>query len=207
MSNWRRTALLVVVSCLLLSGVCFAGAAKPPKNPSSTAATAVSSTQIDVTWIDNSGVEDGFRIERRVGQSGDFEAIDTVGPNVQYYADTSCDPGTEYCYQIIAYNVYGDSSPSPTDCATTPGGTPEPPAAPSGLTATAVSSTTIDLDWTDNATNEDGFLIQRKVGTGGTFADLDTVGANQTSYGDDTCDAETTYCYQVRAYNGEGDSA
>ena len=101
----------------------------------------------------------------------------------------------------LTVNPPPDSSPSPTACETTPGGTPQPPAAPSGLTATAVSSTTIDLDWTDNASNEDGFLIQRKLGTGGTFGNLDTVGANQTSYSDDTCDPETTYCYQVRAYN------
>jgi hypothetical protein len=207
MSNWRRTAVLLAISCLVLSGVCLAGAPKPPLNPTGTTATAISSTQIDVTWLDNANNETGFRIERKIGVSGTFEELDTVGPNVEYYPDTSCDPDTEYCYQIIAYNVYGDSSPSPTDCETTPGGSVQPPAAPSGLTATTVSSTTIDLDWTDNATNEDGFLIQRKVGVGGTFANLDTVGANQTSYGDDTCDAETTYCYQVRAYNTAGDSA
>ena len=206
MPNWRITATLALAVGLLFPQLCLAGAPKPPNNPSSTTATAVSSTQIDVTWEDNANNEDGFRIQRKVGVGGTFEDLDTVGPNVEYYPDTTCSAGTEYCYQIIAYNGYGDSNPSPVACDTTPG-SPEPPDAPTGLSATAVSSTTIDLGWTDNATNEDGFLIQRKLGPGGTFADLDTVDANQTSYGDDTCDPETNYCYQVRAYNTAGDSA
>ena len=147
MPNWRITATLALAVGLLFPQLCLAGAPKPPNNPSSTTATAVSSTQIDVTWEDNANNEDGFRIERRLGQSGDFETLDTVGPNVEYYPDTTCSAGTEYCYQIIAYNGYGDSNPSPVACDTTPG-SPEPPDAPTGLSAPAVSSTTIDLGWT-----------------------------------------------------------
>ena len=204
----RRTVVFLLLAglCLSLSTFAFAGAPKPPSMPTSLVATAVSSTQIDLTWIDNANNETGFRIQRKVGVSGTYEDLDTVGPNVQYYPDTTCGPGTEYCYRVLAFNGYGDSDWSNEDCATT-SGSGTPPAAPTSLDAAAVSSTKIDLTWVDNANNEDGFLIQRKIGVGGTFEDLDTVGPNTVGYGDTTCSPETTYCYQVRAYNTYGDSA
>src|SRR6185369_8688950 len=82
-----------------------------------------------------------------------------------------------------------------------------PPAAPSGLTATAVSSSQINLAWTDNANNETGFKIERKTGAGGTYAQIATVGANVTTYNNSGLAASTTYYYRVRATNSIGDSA
>jgi endoglucanase len=89
----------------------------------------------------------------------------------------------------------------------TGGGGGTPPAAPSGLSATAVSSSQINLSWTDNANNETGFKIERKVGAGGTYAQIATVGANVTSYNNTGLSAGTTYYYRVRANNAAGDSA
>ena len=58
---------------------------------------------------------------------------------------------------------------------------PTSPAPPSGLTATAASSSQINLNWTDNATNETGFKIERCQGSACTnFAQIATVGANVT---------------------------
>lgn len=82
-----------------------------------------------------------------------------------------------------------------------------PPDAPSNLTATAISSQIISLSWTDNATNEAGFEIQRKEGAGGTYATIGTVGPNVTVYSDIGLNPETTYFYRVRAGNFQGDSA
>lgn len=81
------------------------------------------------------------------------------------------------------------------------------PAAPSGLTATAVSPSQIDLVWTDNATDETAFRIQRKSGSGGVFADTvpASVGANTVMFSDTAGVAGgTTYHYQVRAENASG---
>ena len=81
------------------------------------------------------------------------------------------------------------------------------PAAPNNLTASAVSVSQIDLAWTDNANNEDGFKIERCTGTGCTsFAQITTVASNVTSHSDTGLTAETTYCYRVRAYNLVGNS-
>src|SRR5262245_47595127 len=64
----------------------------------------------------------------------------------------------------------------------------------------------LTLTWTDNSTNEDGFEIERKTGTSGSYAQIATVGVNVTSYTDASLAAGTTYCYQVRAFNSAADS-
>ena len=80
------------------------------------------------------------------------------------------------------------------------------PAAPSGLSATAASSSSINLAWTDNSGGETGYKIERKTGVGGTYSQVGTVGANLTSYSNTGLSASTTYYYRVRAYNMTGDS-
>jgi hypothetical protein len=79
-------------------------------------------------------------------------------------------------------------------------------AAPTGLTATAASSTQINLSWTDNSTNETGFKVERKTGSTGTWAQIATVAADVTSYSNTGLVAGTTYYYRVRAATGSGNS-
>jgi LmbE family N-acetylglucosaminyl deacetylase len=85
-------------------------------------------------------------------------------------------------------------------------GAPSAPAAPSGLTATATSSSQINLAWVDNATNETGYSIERST-DGTTFTVVATLGANVTTYANTGLAAATTYSYRVRAANSAGTSA
>ncbi len=80
------------------------------------------------------------------------------------------------------------------------------PTAPSGLNAVAASQTQINLSWTDNSSNEDGFKIERKTGSGGTYSQIATVLINVASYSDTGLSASTNYYYRVRAYNSAGNS-
>lgn len=75
------------------------------------------------------------------------------------------------------------------------------PPAPSGLLASSASCSSIELSWTDNSTDENGFKIERKTGSGGTWAEIGTVGADAASYQDTGLSSHTTYHYRVRAYN------
>jgi hypothetical protein len=81
------------------------------------------------------------------------------------------------------------------------------PAPPSALSATVVSGTQINLAWADNSSNEAGFKIERKVGLGGTYAEIASVGANTTSYSSTGLTDGTVYYYRVRSNNTSGNSA
>ena len=81
------------------------------------------------------------------------------------------------------------------------------PAAPTNLATTVMNRIQVKLTWTDNATNEYKFRIQRKTGAGGTWGEIGQANTNATSYYDNTVAAGTTYYYRVCAYNSIGDSA
>ncbi len=82
-----------------------------------------------------------------------------------------------------------------------------PLVAPSALDAITTSQTQINLSWTDNASNEDGFEIERSVvGAGGPWTLIATTTANSTSYSNIGLSANTIYWYQIRAYNSGGNS-
>jgi hypothetical protein len=132
--------------------------------------------------------------------------VATVGANVTAYSNMGLLANTAYKYQVLAYNTEGDSGYSNVATATTPA-LPAVPAAPSGLTATTVSKNSIRLTWSGNATNEEGFKIERCTGSGCTkFSQIATVPANTTTYLNTGLRKATAYTYRVRAYNAGGDS-
>ncbi|NLX90404.1 MAG: hypothetical protein GXZ07_02240 [Firmicutes bacterium] len=170
-----------------------------PAAPSDLAAEAVSRSQITLSWKDNSDNETGFKIERRTS-GGSYVQIATLGANKRSYTDTGLSPNTSYYYRVRAYNSVGNS-PYSNEVVVSTG----VPAAPTGLTATAVSENAIMLTWEDNASNETGFKIERKT-SGGSFAQVATAGANTRVYYDNGLAADTVYYYRVRAYNSAGNS-
>jgi hypothetical protein len=178
-----------------------------PAGPTGLTATAVSSSQINLTWVDRSTTEQGFKIERSTGAgSGTFAQIATVGANVTSYSNTGLAGSTTYSYRVRAYNAAGDSNYSNTAGAMTPAA-PALPTAPTNLAATAVSKSQIKLSWKDSASNETGFRIMRCKGSIGTnFVIIATVGANVNSYTDTQLAANTTYRYRIYAYNATGNS-
>src|SRR5207244_1395396 len=145
-------------------------------------------------WTDNSSNEDGFQIERS-SDNVTFAQIATVNANATTYSDTGLTVSTTYYYRVRATSaVNGDSAYSNTSRAHASG----PLAAPSNLTATAISTSQINLAWTDNSSTEDGFKIEQSTDNV-SFTQIATVGANVTTYSNSGLNASTTYYYRVRA--------
>jgi titin len=71
---------------------------------------------------------------------------------------------------------------------------------PGNLAATAASSTQVGLTWTDNATGEDGYKVEKKIG-GGSFSQIAALAANATAVTDSSATDGTTSTYRVRAFN------
>ena len=175
----------------------------PPAAPSGLVANVVSSSQISLSWVDNSDNENGFKVERKTGAGGEYSQIAVVGANGTSFPDSGLSPDTIYYYRVRSYNTAGDSAYSNESSATT---LATVPMAPSSLPASAISSSQVDLTWVDNAANESGFKVERKEGAGGTYSQIGAVGSNIMSYSDTGLTLGTNYCYRVRAYNGVGDS-
>jgi fibronectin type 3 domain-containing protein len=106
---------------------------------------------------------------------------------------------TYYYWRVNARNSYGTSGWSSYRYFRTAAG--PPPNAPSNLQATPISSSQINLTWQDNSSDETGFKVERKTGSG-SYSQIATVGAGVTSYSNTYVSAGTTYYYRVRAYKG-----
>ncbi|MBA4149235.1 MAG: fibronectin type III domain-containing protein, partial [Verrucomicrobia bacterium] len=174
-----------------------------PSGPSSLTATAASTTQINLAWVDNSGIETGFKIERSLSSGSGFTQIGTVGANVKTYSSTGLAAGTRYYYRVRAYNSYGDSPYSNTANTTTK---QTVPVAPTSLAANAVSDVQINLTWAQTSNNEDGFRIFRSTDNV-TYTQVATAGVNATSYNNTGLTGNRLYYYRVAAYNSAGNSA
>ena len=177
-----------------------------PAAPSGLSANAISSSQINLSWTDNSNNETGFKVDQAT--SSDFSTgltTVTVGANVNTYNETGLPSNTTYYYRVRATNATGDSANTSTASAKTQDVVP---AAPSGLSAISISSTQINLSWTDNSNNETGFKIDRATSsdflTGLTTV---TVAANAITYSATGLTSGATYYFRVRATNAVGDSA
>ncbi|MBN1676756.1 MAG: fibronectin type III domain-containing protein, partial [Kiritimatiellae bacterium] len=175
-----------------------------PAQPSNLAAASLSSTSIKVTWTDTSDNETQFKIRRSL-DGADWDTLAPVFPaaNATSYTDSGLSGGTTYYYKIRSENAAGVSAYTAPVAATTGVATP---AAPSGLTATAVSSTSVALSWTDNASNETQYKIDRRRSGTDTWVRVAEPGANTTAYTDSGLSPNTDYYYMVKASNAAGNS-
>lgn len=173
----------------------------PPGAPVGLTATVVSQSRIDLSWTDSTQDETGFRLERRMG-SDPFSQLADLDANQTAYSDLSVQPNSSYTYRVAALNTGGVSAFSNEASAATP---PDPPLAPTDLVATVISSSQVNLVWTDQSTNETSFVVERRVGAG-SFSEIDSLSANSSSYADTGLSSETTYSYRVKAVGQGGAS-
>jgi hypothetical protein len=78
-----------------------------------------SSSQVNLSWTDNSTNERGIKVERATSR-GPWSQIATTGPNITSYSSTGCSASTTYYYRVRATNTAGDSAYSNIASATTP---------------------------------------------------------------------------------------
>ena len=110
----------------------------------SVAQAATQTATFTLAWTDNSATEDGFKIERRLGQTGTFAQVGQVAANIVAFKDSFLnDSGNnQYCYRVRAFNSAGDSAYSNIACAITPV-IVVPPTAPSGVTVSVTVVVTV----------------------------------------------------------------
>ena len=141
----------------------------------------------------------GYKVYR--GLSAGTETLLTSAGLVTSYNDASALNGATYFYKVSAVNAVGESTLSNGLSASATG-----PKAPSALVATALSRSEIGLAWTDNASTETGFRIERSLDGSSGWRQVGTVAANVTTYVHARQPRLTTFFYRVRSTNAVGDS-
>ena len=281
-----------------------------PVAPTDLLGSALSTSEIELKWNDNSDNEEGFAIRRKRLEDPGWTVINVAARNTTSFRDVGLFPGTTYIYTVTAVNPTGESAGSNEtkvglpiynfllysngipvnsslhgnrydyyrisvpfgatqllvqtygsgnsnlyvrygslpglykfDCRSTLDSSSDRcvfsypqagdwfimvysnsnavvnytmsatyltgvetirPAAPTNLQATATSFSQIDLSWEDNATNEVGFIIRRRVGLNGTPVQIASVSQNVTTYLDTGLNSDVTYYYTIVAYNLAG---
>jgi hypothetical protein len=171
-----------------------------PDAPTGFSVSVLSSSQIGLSWTDIADDESGYKVERKTGSGGTYTHIATVDEDTQIYTDSVLTDGTTYYYRTRAFNGAGNSGYSNEDNEATY------IIAPTGLSASGVSSSRIELSWSDDSAAESGYSVEQKDGSGGVYSEISTVGAGVTTYNDTALSASSTYYYRVRAYNSTGNS-
>ena len=182
---------------------------QPPTAPSGLGATAISATQITLTWTasaDGALPVNEYLVERCQGAGCTaFTQLTATGHHITTLTDQGLTPATSYSYRVRAADTSGNLSPySNTATATTQADT-QAPTAPSGLGATAASANQITLTWTAATDNVGvtGYLVERCQGAGcTTFTQVGTPAG--TMYSDSGLAASTSYSYRVRATDAAG---
>ena len=187
-------------------------------------ATMTSPVDIDLKWNTHIPDVDGYFLDFNFGSDRRFEILDIKYPGETTFHHPNLMPNTRFAYRIRPFfgkpsNVVsfttgnasdeqsGDDGVRPGQVAASVGGTnslrnplTREKAAPTDLTATHVSSRVVDLNWKDNASDEDGYFLEDSFDSDKDFHFIALLKANTTSFRASLLPTNTTCYFRVRAY-------
>lgn len=181
-----------------------------PGAPASLTATAVSASQINLAWGASATSGVTYNVYASTGAVSVTSSLRIAsGLTATTYQNAGLAASTTYHYLITAVDAGGESRPSPEASAATDSTTPVPPAAPAGLTASAVSSAQVNLSWA--ASTDAGATYNVYANTSPAFSASNRVasGVSGTDFQDTGLQSATTYYFVVTAVSGgieSGDS-
>ncbi len=172
--------------------------ATPPTAPTGLQATA-GNTQVSLVWTASAGAT-SYHVKRSTINGGPYTQVSA--PTATNFTDLGLTNGTAYFYVVSALNSAGESANS-SQVSATPVAPVTPPAAPTGLQATA-GNTQVSLTWTAS-TGAMSYHVKRSTTSGGPYTQV--AAPTTTSDTDTGLTNGTTYYYVVSALNSAGESA
>lgn len=175
------------------------GLIKPPEDLTY---TYVSETTVTLNWKDTSDNETGFKVERRIGENGEWSIVSWLSANTTSYTMSDLNKGVKYYVRIRAFRYYDNADSLSNEILVST----SLPVAPADVTATAISSSKIKIEWEDISDSEEGFRILRRMDLGYYYLPVAEVSKDTTSYIDGNLNPGNTYYYMVEAFNPAGAS-
>jgi hypothetical protein len=160
-------------------------------------ATAISQSQVNLSWIDTDSSITGYTLERSSG-GGNFSVIANLPATANSFPDSGLALNTNYTYLLIANNVVGSATSNPATARTL-----LLAAAPSNLIAQTISSDTVDLRWSDNSTNETRFQVEASL-NGGSYSIIGNATTDVTHFLATGLQHGAKYTFRVAAFDSDG---
>ncbi|HNX34796.1 MAG TPA: Calx-beta domain-containing protein [Kiritimatiellia bacterium] len=187
-------------------------AVEPPRNLSASSAN----TRIELAWTASTETNlRGYHIYRAATAAGPFARLTEEPLSDTSYTDADVIAGQSYAYLVRTLKLetspggsyFNFSVGSPVSL-TASAATASVPRNPTSLSVTQASSVNAQLAWTDNASDETGFRIERKTNPTGAFTPVGMAAANVTTFTDaGPFSHGDVYYYRILATNAAGDSA
>jgi hypothetical protein len=160
--------------------------------------------KIHLTWQDNSTEEESFCIDRKI-EENDWEVKYQMLPeNTTTFIDSNLTFFGEYTYRVygsVSDTEHSDYVESQIEFVNS-----DSLAAPSNLVLSQLDAYQIRLDWSDNSTVEDGFIIDRKIGENEWEANYQVLPVNSNNFTDTDLETIDTYSYRVRAFSNSDET-
>ncbi len=178
----------------------------PPAAPTALVATA-SDGSVSLNWADNTEPDLlGYDVYRSTSSGGPYTQLNGLALSTSDYLDGSLTNGTTYYYVVTASDLSGNVSANSFEDSATPLDS-TPPAAPSGLSATA-NVNDIALNWSDNGEADlAGYDVWRSLTSGGGYSKLNGALVSVSAFTDASASTGVTYYYVVTAADTSGNSS
>ena len=173
-------------------------ACPPPAAPSGLTANPVSPTQINLGWTENASDETSIRVERSLNGTS-WTEIASLAANTIAHGSVALTCNTLYHYRVRVHRSGDNQFSAYAGPQTAMTHACPPPAAPSGLTATPVSATQINLAWTDNASDETSMRVERSLDGAG-WTEITSLAASTIAHSSTPLTCNTLYHYRVRVH-------
>lgn len=188
-----------VVSAYSNTAVIKVGMMRPPAD---LRYTYISEKQVSLQWTDTSDNETGFIIERRIGESGEWETVTWLTSDTKSFTVSGLNKYTKYYFRVKAFNSINNIEAVSDEILVTTA----LPTAPSDITATAIAASQVKLTWRDNSDNEDKYIIMRSRVSERLFSPVAEVGKDVTSFVDNSVRGGIEYYYKIAAANTVGNA-
>ena len=155
----------------------------------------IDTNKVQLSWSGTNGIDTNYKVEKKLGESGTWYEVATLDATTKTYTDVSVTT-TEMVYYRVKVQDKNNTANYSNELIVSL----QPPAAATNVKATPISFNQIRLTWTDNAFNENEYIIEAMQFYN--FREVGRVSGNTTTFVHKGLSPNATVTYRISAVNG-----